>query len=292
MLRVGAGWAVSGRGRTTNQIVYVAVPHMAALKRSGASDPNFLPRKLVYDADLPSRSFMRRMRLKGRAPSEREMEGRLSAEVGLAVGCDAVVSVSEGEGREFARRGFSNVHTLGHTVDARPTPRRFDERRDILFVGAIHDPDSPNADSVAWFGKRVLPLIQKSLGEDVRLLVAGHASRDYFAGLDNGRVKVLGRVEDLTELYDSALSSPTRSPRLPRQGHEGGGRAPLCHHATRRHLGWGHTSMNCSPRRRAAFAAACSGSTCTATWNAWLQRLVRRGRLLSRLFAEREGGCW
>ncbi|HEX7177611.1 MAG TPA: glycosyltransferase [Pyrinomonadaceae bacterium] len=246
-------------------LVYVSRPHnMAALKALLERHPQLLAgAKVVYDAEaLFSLREAERLRLRGRAPSEREKEGQVSEEVGLAVGCDAVVSVSDGEGREFARRGFSNVHTLGHTVNARPTPRGFDERRDILFVGAIHDPDSPNADSVAWFGKSVLPLIQKSLGEDVRLLVAGHASRDFFAGLDNGHVKVLGRVEDLTELYDRArlFVAPTRfSAGLPYKVHEAAayGLPVVATTLIGGQLGWAHEEEVLLADDAKGFASAC-----------------------------------
>ena len=35
----------------------------------------------------------------------------------------------------------------------------------MLFVGAIHDVDSPNYDSLCWFVDEVLPLIENSLGD-------------------------------------------------------------------------------------------------------------------------------
>ncbi|HEX8353700.1 MAG TPA: glycosyltransferase family 4 protein, partial [Pyrinomonadaceae bacterium] len=96
--------------------------------------------------------------------------------------------------------------------DAAPTPRGFDARQDLLFVGTVHGPDSPNADSVRWFARHVLPIVRSELGDGVKLLVAGEGSSDFFSGLNNGSVKVLGRVDELAELYDRArlFVAPTR----------------------------------------------------------------------------------
>ena len=247
-------------------IVYVSRPHnMTALKSVLARNPQLLAgARVVYDAEaIFSLREVERLRVKGKPLSEREREERVFGEVHLAQNCHAVISVSERERLEFARHGFSNVHMLGHTVDVRPTPRSFDERRDILFVGAIHEPDSPNADSVAWFSKKVLPLIQKSLGKDVKLLVAGHASDDFFAGLNNGRVKVLGHVPDLTELYDSArlFVAPTRfAAGLPYKVHEAAshGLPVVATTLIGGHLGWAHGEELLVADHAKGFAAACA----------------------------------
>ena len=247
------------------ELVYVSRPHnMAALKPLLERHPQLLAgAKVVYDSEaIFSLREVERLRLNGRAISEREMEERVCEELRLAEDCSAVISVSEAEAREFARRGFANVHTLGHAVCARLTPKDFEERRDILFVGAIHEPDSPNADSVAWFSKRVLPLIQKALGNDVKLLVAGHASRDFFAGLNNGRISVLGRVDDLTELYDRArlFVVPTRfSAGLPYKAHEAAahGLPMVATTPIGKQLGWKHDEELLLADDAEAFAAAC-----------------------------------
>ena len=246
-------------------IVYVSRPHnMAEVRKLLARHPQLLAgAKIIYDSEaIFSLRELERLRLKGKSVSEREREERVAGEVRLAQGCHSVISVSEIEGREFARRGFGNVHTLGHCLDSSPTPSGFDQRSDFLFVGAVHEPDSPNADSVTWFGRRVLPLIQRELGDGVKFVVAGHASGDFFSGLNNGKIKVLGRVEDLKGLYDRArvFVAPTRfAAGIPHKVHEAAahGLPVVATTLIDRQLGWvdGEELLLADGAER--FAAAC-----------------------------------
>ena len=52
----------------------------------------------------------------------------------------------------------TDVAVIGHMRDLRPTPKAFAQRAGMLFVGAIHQADSPNFDSLGWFVDHVLPL--------------------------------------------------------------------------------------------------------------------------------------
>jgi glycosyltransferase involved in cell wall biosynthesis len=96
----------------------------------------------------------------------------------------------------------------------RPTARGFQERRGLLFVGALHFEEGPNFDSLNWFVTEILPLVAEALGEDVRFTIAGHIA----AGVDMARFKsdprivVHGEAEDLAPLYDAAriFVAPTR----------------------------------------------------------------------------------
>lgn len=209
-------------------IIYVNRPHnLAQLQELLSKQPHICGgARVIYDSEaLVSLRETERLRVRGKSVSEREYANRVAEEVQLARHCHSIVSVSELDSREFARHGFKNVYTMGHSLVTSPTPRGFDERRDILFVGAIHGPDSPNADSVTWFARRVLPIVRKELGEDVKLLVAGDGSRDFFSGMNNGSIKVLGHVEEVAELYNRArlFVAPTRFSGHPAQSSGGGG---------------------------------------------------------------------
>ena len=96
-----------------------------------------------------------------RPPSLRAL---IAEETRLAAGARAVISVSERERELFRSAGVEPVHVLGHAVEAAPTPAPFEEREGLLFVGAIHDDLSPNADAVIWFVREVLPLLRDRLG--------------------------------------------------------------------------------------------------------------------------------
>ena len=87
-----------------------------------------------------------------------------------------------GGGAAAARRsGFADVAVIGHWREARPTPRAFADRAGMLFLGAIHEQDSPNHDALEWFVREVLPLVEQSLGWETRLTVAGYVDPGDFA---------------------------------------------------------------------------------------------------------------
>ncbi|MGI9106624.1 MAG: glycosyltransferase [Pyrinomonadaceae bacterium] len=245
-------------------LIYISRPHnLATFKTLLAKRPQLCGKaKIVYDAEaLFSLRKIENLRLKGKQPSVQEQRRLIEAEVQLAEGCHTIISVSENERQEFVQHGYEDVHVLGHTLVATPTPKSFDERSNILFVGPIHEPDSPNADSVLWFGKKILPAIQKKLGTDVKFVVAGHAALGILDQLKSHAV-VLGRVEDLTELYNNArlFIAPTRfSAGIPHKVHEAAANGlPLV--ATSligNQLGWQNEKEILLADTEAEFAAAC-----------------------------------
>jgi GT2 family glycosyltransferase/SAM-dependent methyltransferase len=201
--------------RNYYDLVFVSRPHnMAQLgsllaNRSAA----FGNAKVIYDAEaLFSFREIEQLRIEGKEPSHAEQQKLVDAEVKIAENCEAVISVSARESREFAKRGLQRVHTLGHALSVTPTQNGFAERRDILFVGAVHSGTSPNADSMYWFSEKVLPLIQQELGQDIKLIIAGPTCSSFHKRLSNGNVKPLGKVDDLTPLYNQArlFVAPTR----------------------------------------------------------------------------------
>lgn len=117
----------------------------------------------------------------------------------------SVVAVSESEAAIIEACHQGPVAVLGHAITAAPTPRRFEERAGILFVGAIHAMDHPNHDGLTWFIDEVLPLIERSLRWETRLTVAGYnapgVSLDRYKG--HARVTLRGAVADLWPLYDA-----------------------------------------------------------------------------------------
>ena len=139
-----------------------------------------------------------------------------------------VVAVTEAEAAIIRRHHNGPVTVLGRAIAPSPTPRRFDDRAGILFVGAIHDTDHPNYDGLAWFIDEVLPLIEQTLRWETRLTVAGYiapgVTLDRFTG--HPRVTMRGTVTTSRRYIiviayssprrDSPLAYPTRCMRLPR----------------------------------------------------------------------------
>jgi glycosyltransferase involved in cell wall biosynthesis len=79
----------------------------------------------------------------------------------------------------------------------------FKNRHGLIFVGACAH--TPNRDAVAWFCKKVFPLIQKRI-PDIVLKVVGAEPPEDIAALQSEHINILGRLsdEELAELYTSA----------------------------------------------------------------------------------------
>ncbi|WP_218002806.1 class I SAM-dependent methyltransferase [Paraburkholderia oxyphila] len=168
---------------------------------------------VVYDAEslFASRTLLER-KLLGEAVPEAEARKLVADEIELTKSAKAIISVSEAEKRQFEAHGVRSVFVLGHSAEAVPTPRPFAERADFLFVGAIHEDKSPNADSLRWFVGEVWPRVVEQLGPDIRLHIVGHNRAPSVLALKSQTVHIVGRVDDLEPYYDGArvVIAPTR----------------------------------------------------------------------------------
>jgi glycosyltransferase involved in cell wall biosynthesis len=106
------------------------------------------------------------------------------------------------------------VRILGHLQEPAPTPNPFAARHGLLFVGAVHDQDSPNLDGLEWFVAEVLPLLDAALPADAPFTIAGYVNRRIdLSRLGRARRVVLhGPADTLAPLYDShrVFVAPTR----------------------------------------------------------------------------------
>ena len=128
--------------------------------------------------------------------------------------CRAVIAVSAAEAAVLQDAGCADVRIIGHMRRVRPTSRPFKQRSGMLFAGAIHQMDGPNYDSLCWFVDAVLPLLDKSLGWETRLTIAGYTAADVNLDRFRGhpRITLRGAVADLEPLYAShrIFVAPTR----------------------------------------------------------------------------------
>jgi glycosyltransferase involved in cell wall biosynthesis len=157
-----------------------------------------------------------------------------------------VVAVNEAEAAIIRPYHAGTVSVLGHGIAPSPTPRSFEERTGILFVGAIHGMDHPNYDGLMWFIEEVLPLIERALLWETRLTVAGYiapgVTLDRFR--DHPRVTLRGPMTDLVPLYDSnrVFVAPARfAAGIPYKVHEAAahGLPAVATSLLGRQLGWG-----------------------------------------------------
>ena len=196
-------------------LIFVSRPHnMEILNPILERHPQWFEKtRIIYDAEaIYGLREVSQRKLQGKNVSQDEIELLVKAETKLATKANAIVTVSEEERKYFTNLGFPSVYTLGHTVDVEPTPKKFEERTGIVFVGAIHDINSPNADSVFWFVEKILPQLQEKLGKDLIFQVVGFNECQEIWDLQNDSLQVLGKVESLQEIYNEAriFVAPTR----------------------------------------------------------------------------------
>lgn len=198
----------------------VSRPHnMARVRRALKRNPHALPlAKIAYDAEAI-------FALRGRDPDKAEaLQSRaVRDELALIEGAGAVMAVNALEADIFRRAGGRGVDVVGHARNPTPTARSFDGRRDLLFAGALDADQTPNADSIVFFVREVMPVLDRLIGADYVLHVAGRNAAPSVRALASERVKLLGRVADLSELYDSArvFIAPTRfAAGIPMKVHE------------------------------------------------------------------------
>jgi glycosyltransferase involved in cell wall biosynthesis len=158
----------------------------------------------------------------GRPMSEAEIRALFESEMSLARHADCVVTVSGNEKRVFDKHGINRVEVIGHSIEVMPTQASFESREGFLFVGAVHDDRSPNADSLIWFLNEVFPRIQESLG-NITFTVAGVNRSERIARLVKPSVKITGYLASLDDLYARArvFVAPTRyAAGIPHKIHE------------------------------------------------------------------------
>jgi GT2 family glycosyltransferase/glycosyltransferase involved in cell wall biosynthesis len=192
--------------------VLVARPHnMRSFLR--ASNHNSSGLRLLYDAEaIFADRQMARLAIGGSPPTEARRRHLFEAEIRLARAADTVIAVTDRDANLFRAHGCPDVRVLGHAVPLAPTDTPFSRRADLLFVGALDDDRSPNVDALVWFISQIMPHLDVLVGRDYRLIVAGRSTAKRVLKLAEPRVRLLGRLEDLTPLYASArlFIAPTR----------------------------------------------------------------------------------
>jgi len=207
------------------QTILVSRPHnMEHLLPVLQGHPDwFAGTQLVYDAEalFASRAVSLR-KLAGNPMTDEETKSAIAREIELAAPAHLVLAVSESEKRMFGDHGIQRVEILGHCMNPVTAPQGFDGRDGLLFVGAVYEDDSPNADSLVWFLSEIMPLLETRL-PGVHLTIAGINCSERIRKLAGPSVTIAGRVPDLKALYGTckAFIAPTRfAAGIPHKIHE------------------------------------------------------------------------
>ena len=245
--------------------VIVSRPHNMALFGGACRIvPEFLANtQLIYDAEAV---FAVREALRtGKSNSgafKTKVQRKIAEEIALATQARIVVTVNEIEAGFFRKAGHSDVRVLGHNINVAPTASGFTSRRNLLFVGALNEDASPNADSLVWFVNEVMPKLDRLIGTDYVLNVVGRNGSPKIRALGDTRVKLLGRIEDIRNLYDSSrvFIAPTRfAGGIPMKVHEAAsmGLPVVATSLLGRQLGWTDETELLTADRPEDFALAC-----------------------------------
>jgi GT2 family glycosyltransferase len=198
------------RGRRHYGVVIVSRPHnwTASIEKLRALLPGV---PVVYDAEaLFFCRLERQIPFVVDAPTAIRVEhdaARLAeVERAIAREADHVVAISQEEAAFFQEIASTLDRVTVHQpllAASRPTPAPLRGRRDIGFVaGWGAGPDSPNADALEWFARKILPEIRARV-PGTRLLVTGSDPPANVRRLVTPAVEFVGHVASLADFYAS-----------------------------------------------------------------------------------------
>ena len=245
-----------------SDIVWVSRPHNMQAFLKGRLEKGVSSRaRVIYDAEaIFAERDWRQAEILGNEISSQVKSSWLDRELALAKAADAVVVVSERDRQTMLSGGARHVSIIGHRVCANPTAAAFDERRTFLFVGAMHGTDSPNADSMRYFCGSIWPVVRQATGAE--LMIAGYGADAALGDYKTDGVRILGRQDDLTSLYNQArvFVAPTRfAAGIPYKAHEAAsfGVPLVVSNLIGEQLGWLHGDECLMAGNAIAFAAEC-----------------------------------
>ena len=239
--------------------------------------------QLIYDAEalFAAREIGLRQ-LNGDPMSDEEVRNAYASEICLTKPATQIVAVSESEREAFRSHGIEHVEVLGHCIEVVPGEPSFDRRRGFLFVGAIHEDASPNADSLIWFLKEIFPKIRQQLG-DVPVTIAGVNHSETVRALAVPPVRIAGHLPSLQGLYAESkiFIAPTRyAAGIPHKVHEAAahGVPVVATPLLAGQLGWTERELAIAQDAE-AFAARCIEIyTDSGRWNSLREAALERVR--------------
>lgn len=185
-------------------VVIISRPHNAIryLARARARFPGA---RLIYDAEaLACLRDARRAELDGRSTTDAERLRLVREELACAELADVITCVCEVERRWIeAALPRHAVVVWGFIYTPRDDAPGFDERRELLFLGALSSANAPNVDSVTHLVRALLPRISARL-PGVTLRLVGREPADEVKALASSRVIVAGGVPDVGPSYEAA----------------------------------------------------------------------------------------
>ncbi|MBV8809374.1 MAG: glycosyltransferase [Acidobacteriaceae bacterium] len=246
---------------STADVIWISRPNNLAFFLDRVMEFDGLEAKLVYDAEaIFSDRDRLHAELRNRFIPSKILDARLKRELDLARAADAVIVVCLNDKAAIEGDRISNVHVLSHAIEARPTPASFRDRYSFLFIGAVHGPENPNADSIRYFCSEIWPEVHCHTGAE--LVVAGFGTDQYLTDIRQRGVRIVGPMDDLTSAFNEArvFIAPTRySAGIPFKVHEaaGNGVPAVVSQLIGRQLSWDHEIDVLVAEDRTNFSTLC-----------------------------------
>ncbi|TKC12898.1 glycosyltransferase [Pedobacter polaris] len=123
-------------------------------------------------------------------------------ELSLAKKADITVCITDVEQQLLINEGISNTMVVPniHALPLNTVQNKFDQRKDLLFVGSYDH--TPNVDAAIWLCNDIMPLIWKQ-NPDIKIHLVGNNPKKEVLSLANDKIKVHGYVEQLEPFFNS-----------------------------------------------------------------------------------------
>lgn len=199
--------------RNLYDIAFISRPHNAEKYLAYIKSNNNA--KIIYDAEAiyANRELLQEEIIEGAKLSDEVKYKRRAKELAITKSADVICVVSDYEKSFFDQYNIPKTKILGHKHTVEFTEKSYDDRKDILFVGAIasESKDNPNYDSIMYFIKNIWHKVSNNL--KFNLLVVGYNKSPKLQQLNNNNnIRVIGSVDKLDAYYNNCrlFIAPTR----------------------------------------------------------------------------------
>lgn len=244
-------------------IIVSRIHNMQLFQSCISANPALLGKaRLIYDAEaVTAPREIRYRELLGEHIDDAEKYQLLHREIAAAELADTVLCVTDREAAMYHEHGFARTRVLGHSLTPVAAEPRLAHRRNLLFVGALRDENSPNVDSLHWFVGKVLPSL-KSAVPGLRLDVVGDNSARSLREIVDPAVSFHGRQPQLSPFYEDnrVFVAPTRfAAGIPHKVHEAAAQGLPCvvTPVLAEQLGWKHEQEVLVADHAEEFSVAC-----------------------------------
>ena len=194
-------------------VIVVSRPHNMRHFQEVMDEPSIRSAEIVYDAEavVANRTILK-AEIQGTPLAEADAKALISEEVNLTRGAVRLIAVNDTEAKLLSRGSGLHCSVVGHTLAPRPTQKPPTDRSGLLFVGAIHEENSPNEDSILWFAQEILPLIRANISLDLTVVGINNSERVAALDSEDDGIRIIGMAPDLNEFYNRArvFIAPTR----------------------------------------------------------------------------------